>query len=197
MKLQGRLNQSLRKWKVTESTFFESTAIEIGNKGYIELLALRAWIKPPQLLDCRRVAKRDNITTNGTKTSRELARFIKPCEKLWSERQKRIRDIPGTEILHAKIWPNRGLQVCLRSSFLRMRVGKRRLVFTSFIASANAAFQEVLIDFSLLFYCIYRPKAEFGIRGLIHRNILFLGTVGSGVSPAESSESVRCIEEKL
>uniref|UniRef100_A0A915APL1 Glycosyltransferase family 92 protein n=1 Tax=Parascaris univalens TaxID=6257 RepID=A0A915APL1_PARUN len=59
----------------------------------------------------RRVAKRGNITTNGTKTSRELARFIKPCEKLWSERQKRIRDIPGTEILHAKIWPNRGLQV--------------------------------------------------------------------------------------
>uniref|UniRef100_A0A0M3HT34 Glycosyltransferase family 92 protein n=1 Tax=Ascaris lumbricoides TaxID=6252 RepID=A0A0M3HT34_ASCLU len=58
----------------------------------------------------RRVAKRDNIATNGTKTSRELARFIKPCEKLWSDRQKRIRDIPGTEILHAKIWPNRGLQ---------------------------------------------------------------------------------------
>ncbi|VDK45505.1 unnamed protein product [Anisakis simplex] len=55
--------------------------------------------------------KREYVTVNETRISTDLARFVKPCNELWNKRSKMIQHIPGTEILHSKIWPNRGLKL--------------------------------------------------------------------------------------
>ncbi|VDN41923.1 unnamed protein product [Gongylonema pulchrum] len=77
------------------------------NSGTVKYLAPEAAL----VFHLRRVMPEKLWSTNSTKQTNALAKFIQTCNNSWKKRLKTIARIPEAEILHGSIWPNRGTEV--------------------------------------------------------------------------------------